>query len=237
MEPAMTLDALFLAAHPDDVELFCGGTVARLSALGAKLALVDLTAGEKASNGTVEGRRAASLEAARLLGVESERKVLGLPDGGLDAGDSAHLGSVVQFLRENPCRLLFAPWPMDRHPDHVAAGELARKARLQLDTEDGTRPERVVHYAAHQEAPEHLFVDVTESMPAWRSAVACYADQFVASTGSKPTPINSPEFMPAQEARRRAWGEKAGCDFAEAFALDGILKIDDPIEFLMGSAE
>jgi N-acetylglucosamine malate deacetylase 1 len=225
----MILDALFLAAHPDDVELFCGATAAKLGASGAHVELVDLTAGEKASNGTVQGRRKASLEALRLLGARGERPVLGLPDGGLDSGDEGQLGQLVEFLEEHPSRLLFAPWPDDRHPDHVAAGEMARVAQRLLGER---RAEQLLFYAAHRGVPEHLYVDVTEQMEAWLGAVNCYADQFAATTDSIPTPINRPDFLPAQKERRRQWGRESGFEFAEAFALDDATRRTNALDLL-----
>jgi bacillithiol biosynthesis deacetylase BshB1 len=227
----MKFDALFLAAHPDDVELFCGATVAKLALAGAGIGFVDLTAGEKASNGSVEGRRKASIAASRILGARGDRAMLGLPDAGLNGEDAAQLACLVDFLGGNPSRLLFAPWPEDRHGDHVAAGELAKKALSHPDL-DGRRPERLVFYAAHHDAPEHIYVDVTEQMQLWRDAVACYEDQFVAAPGTTPTPINDPGFLPSQEERRRAWGRRAGCEYAEAFALEAAPVAFTPLALL-----
>lgn len=122
------VDALFLSPHPDDVELFCGGTVARLVEAGSEVAIVDLTRGEMSSNGTVEERREASLRAAEILGVKEEREVLGFPDGGVKEHDAQQLKVLVELLRVRRPQLLFAPYGVDRHPDHVAAGALARRA-------------------------------------------------------------------------------------------------------------
>lgn len=212
---SQTLDALFLAAHPDDVELFCGGTVAALTSRGADIALLDLTAGEKARNGTPESRRAASLRAAEILGVRHERDMLGLPDGGVDAADARQRDALSQYLRQRPTRLLFAPWPEDRHPDHVAAGELARS----IWEGGGHAQDGLLFYPTHQDPEAHLYMDVSDQMARWRAAVDSYADQFVADGDSLPTPINRPEFLPSQEERRRRWGALAGCRFAEAFAV------------------
>ena len=227
-----TLDALFLAAHPDDVELFCGGTVAALASRGFDVSLLDLTAGEKASNGTRESGRAASMRAAEILGVHRERDVLGLPDGGVDAGDPLQVEALGEYLRQHPARMLFAPWPEDRHPDHVAAGLLARQL---WETAAGTDPRarpQLLFYPTHRGPEAHLYMDVSDQMAPWRAAVDCYADQFVAKADSVPTPINRPEFLPAQEERRRRWGEEAGCRFAEAFALADRANLSDILERL-----
>jgi len=234
----MKLDALFLSPHPDDVELFCGATVARLTAAGRRVCIADLTAGELASNGTVEGRRAASLEAAALLGADSDRPVLGLPDGSIRADDDEQLRPLVELLRQKRPRAVFAPWPNDRHPDHVAAGELVVRALFfaGLKSHDSVgephRVDRAMSYPCHYEAPVNFCVDVGATMDRWRAALECYADQFDPGRSRNPTPINRPEFLPAQEARRREWGRRSGCTHAEAFVVEGLPLIGDPLSFI-----
>lgn len=238
----MSVDVLFLSPHPDDVELFCGGTVARLSALGRRVQIADLTAGELASNGTVESRRDASLRAAEVLGALRDRPVLGLPDGGLRAQDDEQMRAIVELLRSVRPRLLFVPWPRDRHPDHVAGGELARRALFFAGLRShagGGAPHsvaRTIYYPCHHDAPVNFCVDVGGCMDRWRSALACYADQFDPARSEKPTPINRPEFLPSQEARRREWGRRGGCTFAEAFVVEGLPLVGDPLDFIEGEA-
>lgn len=223
------LDALFLSPHPDDVELFCGGTVARLVEMGKRVAIVDLTAGERASNGTVEQRRAESLVAARTLGLETPRLVLGLPDAGLDEKDPGQLKRVLELLRATRPRALFAPHPQDRHPDHVAAGKLAREA-FAVDEElgeagakgaDGPRPlvGALYEYPCHFRIDPQIFVDVSQQMERRRDTLAAYQSQFVRGEGQVETPINEPGFLAANEARLRDWGVQAGVEFAEGFLL------------------
>ena len=119
--------ALFLSPHPDDAELFCGGTVAALAERG-EVILADMTRGEMSSNGTIEGRAMEAAEAARTLGVVEPRVQLGLPDAALDVRDQAQTDAVVELIRRLVPDLVFAPWPVDRHPDHVATGEIARRS-------------------------------------------------------------------------------------------------------------
>lgn len=235
----MKLDAIFLSPHPDDVELFCGGTVAKLAARSRAVMLADLSAGELASNGTPQTRRIASLKAAQVLGARPERPSLGFPDGGIDERDAGQLEALVRLLREYPTRMLFAPWPADRHPDHVAAGLLARRAvffaglRSYLPSVPAHRVQALIHYPCHHDAPVNFVVDTGAQMEIWRKAVHCYPDQFESSGDSQPTPINRPEFLPSQEARRREWGRRGGCSHAEAFAIEGLPRLNDPLDLLL----
>lgn len=235
------IDALFLSPHPDDAELFCGATIAGLVSRGHAVRVADLSAGEMASNGTPEQRREESLAAAAALGLPADRPVLGLPDGGIDANDAGQLRAVVELLREWRPRLLVAPWPRDRHPDHVAAGELARRAHFfagvggYAAAGEPSRPQRLLFYPCHEPGREpDLLVDATGHMDAWRAAVACYHSQFAAGDGDRPTPINDPGFLPAHEGRRAAWGRQAGCAFAEGFLADGPWRQDDLLAWGVG---
>ncbi|MFT5993634.1 MAG: bacillithiol biosynthesis deacetylase BshB1, partial [Bradymonadia bacterium] len=119
--------AIFVGPHPDDIELFAGGTAARLARLGHRIILCDLTRGELATHGTPAGRTIEA-EAARIaLGAE-ERVNLGLPDGHLDARDKAALRALASCIREYKPDTLFAPSERGRHPDHEAAAALCRRA-------------------------------------------------------------------------------------------------------------
>ncbi len=224
---AAPLDALFLSPHPDDVELFCGGTVARLVAQGSSVAILDLTAGERASNGSVEGRRQESLTASRALGLASWRPVLELPDGGVDDGSDEQLNRLVEFLRAARPRVLFAPHPVDRHPDHVAAGKLARRAcslagRSEYAATGAPHQlDGLYEYPCHQLVPTHFMVEVSDHMDARREAIAAYRSQFVREEGSVETPINQPGFLARNEARVRDWGKQVGVEFAEGFLGEG----------------
>ena len=131
------IDVLAFGAHPDDVELFCGGVMARLSELGYSTGVVDLTRGELASRGTVEERAREAEAASQVLGL-SYRGNLGLPDGfvfpwsGYEApaehARSSHLGRAVEEIRRRRPEIVLLPWIEERHPDHAAAGDLLTRA-------------------------------------------------------------------------------------------------------------
>lgn len=233
------LDVLFVSPHPDDVEIFCGGTVARCVALGHRVGIVDLTRGERASNGTPQRRREESVAAAARLGVAEERMVLGLPDGGLDDRDDAQVAAVVDTLRRTRARLVVAPPVVDRHPDHEAAARLLRRAHFLggLSTYaggDAFRADRVVHYLGHVDRPPSFLVDVSDQMEMRREAIAAYASQFTRATGDRPTPINEQGFLPALEGRMRNLGRSIGVEFAEPFLVEGPVPVGDPVSTWTG---
>lgn len=222
----MSVDVLFLSPHPDDTELFCGGTVAHLTSAGCEVVIADLTRGELASNGTPESRRAASLRAASILGV-AERPVLGLPDGALDPHDDTQVEAVVRLIRAQRPRWLIAPWTEDRHPDHVAAGSLAHRAHFLAGIAGFVagvgapfRSERLLFHPCHHEVEVSVLVDVSPHVAAWRAAVEAYEDQFDRDAGAVETPINRPGFLDAALGRRARWGERIGVAHAEGFVSE-----------------
>ncbi len=235
---AQPLDALFVGAHPDDVELFAGGTAARLAALGYRVGICDLTAGELASNGTPQQRRAESLEAARLLGATLPRIVLGLPDGALDERDAAQLLAAVGLLRLARPRLLCAPAAFDRHPDHEAASRLARRAvffaGVHAYAAPGApfRPQGVMFYVATRDLEPTFLVDVTAHMASRRAAILAHVSQFVAAAASAPTFINRAGYLDGLEARMAAWGARVGAPYAEGFLLESTPQVSDPVAWL-----
>lgn len=222
------MSALFLSPHPDDVELFCGGTVATL-ATTMDTRIADLTRGELSSNGDVATREREAAQAARALGLKTDREQLGLPDAGLDATSADQLRAVVGLLRRLRPRLLFAPWPEDRHPDHVAAGELARRAAeraaSRADEELGASHvvERILFYPCHAGVEPRLLLDVSPMIGKWDEAVRSYASQFLDGDAPHrvPTPINRPGFLEHHRRRRERWGAQAGVACAEGFVVEG----------------
>jgi bacillithiol biosynthesis deacetylase BshB1 len=225
------VSALFLSPHPDDVELFCGGTVAALASSGRKsrIMIADLTRGELSSNGTVELRARESTAAAEALGLDMPRVQLGLPDAGLDARDAGQLRAIVELIRRIRPKLLFAPWIEDRHPDHVAAGELARRAlffagapRFEAAGEV-FNPERLLYYPCHAGVEPTLLMDVSTQIGRWESAVRCYSSQFsreLTDIAVVETPINRPGFLDVHRARRAEWGSRIGAGYAEGFVYE-----------------
>lgn len=220
----MPLDALCFGAHPDDVELTCGGLVARLAAHGHQVGIVDLTRGERGTRGDVATRAREAESAAAKLGAR--RMSLGLPDCGLDRHDAGQLRAVVECLREHRPGLVVAPDRHDEHPDHVEASYLVTRAchfaglSGYAAAGERHRTERLLFalYRAGTEA--HLVVDVSEVWEQRMNAVREHRSQMDPAAGA-PTYLTAEGFLAAVEGRARAWGALAGVTHAEAFRVRG----------------
>jgi len=229
------IDVLAVGPHPDDVELAAGGTVALLSAAGRSVLLLDLTAGERATRGTVRERAREAAEAAFHLGAS--RECLGLPDSGLDAGDPRQVAALVAALRLHRPRLLLALHRNDDHPDHREGAELvARAAYLsglrrypEADAESPAhRPDRVLYGMGRRPFAPSLVVDVSGVYEKKRLALAAYRSQFHREPGDpRVTPISDPEFLPRVEARDRYFGGWIGAAHGEPFFQEGPVPVLD----------
>ena len=235
----MALDALCFGAHPDDIELSCGGLAARLAALGARVGLVDLTRGERASRGDVATRAREAAEAAKRLGV-TLRVNLELPDTGLDARDPEQLRRVVASLREHRPSLVVAPDRHDEHPDHVQGSALVASAcylsglaRYEASGER-FRPGRLLFAIHRSGVAPHLLVDVSEVWEKRQEALRAHVSQLDPAAGPA-TYLTAPGFLEAVEARARAWGALAGVTHAEGFRVRGPLALKDARALLGGS--
>lgn len=231
------LDVLAFAAHPDDVELACAGTMLRFADAGLRTGVVDLTAGERGSRGTAELRRQEAERATELLGL-SVREALAFPDTELQPTLELRR-AVVEAIRRYRPRIVLAPYTEDLHPDHAAAGRAVREAfypsGMKNLTADGEpyRPRRLYHYFLHDEAETSLVVDVTDVWERRVEVAMCFASQIDpdaerAGVSAFPTLISRPDFIPRIEARARAWGRRAGVAFGEPLLVTGALPIRDP---------
>ncbi|HEY5517390.1 MAG TPA: bacillithiol biosynthesis deacetylase BshB1 [Coriobacteriia bacterium] len=184
-------DVICIGAHPDDVEIGMGATVAKMVAQGLDVVMVDLTDGEPTPRGTHELRVAEAARSAETLGVGS-RIMLPLTNRELaDTVDARTL--LAEVIREHRPRVLFAPYPIDAHPDHIAASAIVEAARFYAKfvktdmTGEPHFPARVYHYfAVHLRllAKPSFIVDVTETLPVKAAALACYESQFGADTAN-----------------------------------------------------
>jgi len=226
-------DVLAVGAHPDDVELGCGATLARLAVKGLRVAIADLTAGEMATRGTPEVRAREAGTAAGALGV-AWRTCLGFPDAGLDAGDAGQVAAVAALLRSAAPRAVLLPHPGDPHPDHAAAAALVQRAaflagvaRFRPDAGAPHRPRLLLAYPGPRQllSPD-VVVDVTATYAAKRAALAAHASQFSPEAGSA-THLTSGYYLAAVEGRDRAAGNTAGCELGEGFTALGPLPADE----------
>ena len=178
------LDVLAIMAHPDDVELTCGGTLLASVALGRRVGIVDLTAGETGSRGTVEIRAAEAQEASRILGV-SMRENLWLPDAHL-VNTPETREAVIRAIRRHRPTIVITHARQGRHPDHIAAAQLVRDASFLAGLKNlvpdmpAFRPRKVLHATSFREdgiAPSFI-VDISNVFEQKLAAIRCYRSQF-----------------------------------------------------------
>ena len=229
------IDVLAFGAHPDDVELFCGGTVIRLVELGYAVGVVDLTRGEKASHGTVEGRARETDAASAELGL-TWRDNLELPDTEL-AATTAQISAVVAALRQDRPELVLAPWSEDRHPDHAAASELVSRAVFfagvqKFAPETGERfvPRQLLYYSMRHRMTPSFIIDTSASAARKARAIACYKSQVTRRAGDDaPTLISAPGAIAAIDARDRYYGSMIGVTHGEAVRTAMTPGLVDPV--------
>lgn len=236
------LDVLAFGAHPDDVELGCGGTMLRLADAGLRLGVVDLTAGERGSRGTAETRAAEAAKASAMMGL-AVRETLSFPDTELEPSLDVRRAVVAALRRHRP-RIVLAPLPRDLHPDHAAAGRAVADAiypsgMRNFDAPgEPYRPARVYRYLMHDEEERAVVVDVTA---VWERRVAlarCFESQLhrpeADANGEFATLISRSDFLPRVEGRARVWGRRAGFELGEALVPLGSFGVADPRALLGG---
>ena len=218
------VDLLAIGPHPDDIEIGIGGTVVKHSALGYRVGLCDLTAGEMGSNGTVDERLAEAEAARRVLGAEW-RVNLRLPDRALGTHDD-HARAIATLVRRSRPQAIVVPYWSDRHPDHVAASQLLTEAvfnaglrRYQADGE-AWKPQWICYYFINDSATPSFVVDVSDQYETKRQALACHATQFKpAGQDAIATRLTSFTFQQLIESRDAQFGALAGVPFAEGFVV------------------
>jgi bacillithiol biosynthesis deacetylase BshB1 len=233
------VDVLAIAAHPDDVELTCGGTLASLKARGYRFGIVDLTRGEMGTRGTPEIRAAEARRAAEILGADF-RDTLDLGDGGLRRDRDAELAVIDVIRRETP-RLIFTPYPEDRHPDHRRAGQIVTDAAYyaglrRIETKyPAHRPQQTLYFSTFEVHEPDFLVDVTPFIEIRRAAMRAFVSQFHDPRSTEPqTKLSQTSFLDALEARARHYGWMIGVEFAEGFRSRFPPRIDDLVKTFSG---
>ncbi len=227
----VTLDILAIAAHPDDVEQTCGGTMLRMSQAGYRTGIIDLTAGDMGTRGSPEIRVAESEEAARILQCEW-RDNLHFPDARLENSLAGRM-TIAQKIRELRPRVVIIPYWEARHPDHYRAGEMAYEAcflaglkKIDPYTEPH-RPFKVVYASQYANVPPSFVVDITGQFDRRMDALFAYPSQY----GEMESGSNL--FPPAQEVRDRLaaiaryYGNLIGVKYGEAFVVKETMRVDD----------
>ncbi len=228
----MAVDVLAIAAHPDDVELTCGGTLARLKAGGYRFGIIDLTRGEMGTHGTAELRAVEARRAAEILGADF-RESLDCGDGGLRRGREEELAVIDVIRREKP-RLILTPYPDDRHPDHRRAGQLVTDAAFyaglrKLETAyPAHRPQQTVYFPTFDPQPPAFVVDVTPYIDIRRAAMRAFESQFHKPGSTEPeTVLSQKDFLDMIESRARQHGALIGVEFGEGFLSRRPPRVDD----------
>jgi N-acetylglucosamine malate deacetylase 1 len=215
------VDLLAIAAHRDDVELTCGGTLAKAVRAGHRVGIVDLTQGESATRGDAATRAAESVRAAAALGVHL-RLNAEMPDAHV-TNDEASRRKVVELIRRTKPRVVILPFPVGRHPDHRVASELGRDACFLAGLAkyggagEPHRPFKVLYALAYREDPvkPSFVVDISDTFEAKMQAIRCYASQFDGAKAAGeifPTGQDLYELIRVQSAHygsliRRPYGE------------------------------
>lgn len=232
-------DLLFIAAHADDLELSAGGTIARAVADGVSTGMLELTHGEMGTRGTPQIRNREARAGARILGVNF-REQLDFGDGGLRTGREEEL-QLIDFIRRVRPKLVFAPWPDERHPDHVRAGQIATDASFyaglrQIHTKfPAHRPQAVIYYLQNYVLPPSFVVDVSEHWKTKMKAIGAFKSQFFDPKSKEPkTNLADKKFLEMIEARGRHFGAMIGAAYGEAFVTKQPPRVDDVIAAYAG---
>lgn len=226
----MKLDILVLAAHPDDAELTCSGTIALHTAMGKKVGIVDLTQGEMGTRGTPEIRREEARASAKILGL-SVRDNLKLADMFFQ-NDREHQLAVIRKIRQYQPDIVLANAMSDRHPDHGKGAQLAidacfmaglRKIETEMDGEqqEAWRPQHLFHFIQSQYIRPDFVVDVTDHWETKVASIKAFQSQFFNPSSKEPqTYISSENFMKFIDARGREFGQSIGTEYGEGFTLN-----------------
>ncbi|MCU0620910.1 MAG: bacillithiol biosynthesis deacetylase BshB1 [Gemmatimonadales bacterium] len=229
----MPVDLLAIAAHRDDVELTCAGTLIRTVDQGGTTGILDLTAGETGTRGSADLRREEATRAAAIMGV-SERRNAELPDAGLHNTDATRRAVVAQIRHFAP-RVVILPYPVGRHPDHRIASELARDAcflaGLARYPADGAphRPHKILYALAYREDPVKptFVVDITDQFARKMAAIRCYASQFDGARAAGEIFPTGQDLYSLIEIQNGHYGSLIRTRYAEPYFTHETVRVDD----------
>jgi len=215
------LHLLAFGAHPDDVEIGMGGTLAKYANQGYSVGICDLTLAELSSNGTVAIRQQEATRAAELLGVKT-RLNLRLNDRGLYKTDEA-IRQIAAVIRQYRPRVVFAPYWVDRHPDHGNCAFLVEEAvfsagirRYDTGGHSAHRVTALYYYMINAYDRPHFVIDISDTIEAKLASLRAYESQFTKTAQSVDTPLTN-GYIETVESRERLFGKQVGVAFAEGF--------------------
>jgi bacillithiol biosynthesis deacetylase BshB1 len=219
----MKLDILVMAAHPDDAELSCAGTILSHIAAGKKVGIVDFTRGELGTRGTPEIRLQESADATQILGIHT-RENLGIRDGFFRNDEETQL-KLIEIIRKYQPEVVLANALEDRHPDHGKGAQLAIDACFlsglrQIKTGElpAWRPAQVYHYIQDRYLEPDFVIDITAHWDEKEAAIRAFKSQFFDPNSAEPASyISSPDFLNFIQARAMEMGHKIGVKYGEGF--------------------
>jgi len=233
----MKLDILAFGAHPDDVELGCGATIAKEVSLGKKVGIVDLTRGELGTRGSAAVRELEAAKSATILGV-SVRENMGFADG-FFINDKNHQLEIIKMIRKYQPEIVLCNAVDDRHIDHPKGSSLVSDAcflsgLLKIETEIGGesqkkwRPKQVYHYIQWKNIEPDFVVDVSDFIDVKQKAVLAYSTQFYDPKSNEPqTPITSKNFTESINYRAKDLGRLIGVEYAEGFTSERYVAVEN----------
>ena len=227
----MKVDVLVFGAHPDDVELGCGGTVIKLVEQGKKVAIIDLTRGELGTRGTAENRKEECENATKILGV-AMRENIDFKDG-FFKDDEKHKLALIKKIRKYCPEIVIANATTDRHPDHGRASQIVVDSCFlsgleKVDTKQKVwRPKAIYHYIQFNHLQPDFVIDISGHMEKKIEAVKAYKTQFYNSDSKETeTIISKKGFLESVKYRAQDLGRQANCEYAEGFISHQMLKVD-----------
>jgi bacillithiol biosynthesis deacetylase BshB1 len=232
----MNLDLLAIAAHPDDVELSCGGTLLRHAQQGYKTGILDLTAGEMGTRGTPETRAKEAAKAGKILRV-AWRGVLGVPDSNVQASRENKL-LLATKIRELRPKTVILPYWTARHPDHYHASALGYEGcflaglkKLSLEGEP-YRPHKILYSTSYAEARPTFVVDITKQYEQRKRAILAFGSQFRPRGAQKISAVNLglDELENEMNQLARHYGQMVGVKYGEPFFVKELMKVDDVVK-------
>lgn len=236
----MKLDILAFAAHPDDIELSCSGTLMKHIAAGKKVGIVDLSQGELGSRGTIETRYDEAAEASKIMGIHV-RVNLKMADGFFEINEE-NKRLIIEQIRKFQPTIVLANAIEDRHPDHGRAAKLVSEAcflaglRKVVTIHEGQiqeayRPKAVYHYIQDHYLKPDLVVDVTGYVERKLECIKAYKTQFYDPDSTEPqTPISGEEFFDFIKGRMLQFGRSIGVRYAEGFTVERTPGVNDLLD-------
>lgn len=229
----LTVDILAIAAHRDDVELSCSGTLIKARSLGRTTAVIDLTAGELGTRGSAQTRAAEASKAAEVMGL-SARENLGLPDAGIVNTPETRQLLAMAIRRFRPS-VVIAPALGGRHPDHHVSAQLIRDACFiagLAKIDPGTpahRPRKIIHAVTHREdfSKPTFVVDITDEFERKLDAIRCYASQFDGVTQAGEVYPNGDPLYDVVRHHAAHYGTMIRCRYGEAYYTTETMRFDD----------